>query len=193
MKSGTHEKLLKIVAMIDTTGNASLTRLTVLKKWFEIPGRLSDFALWLARRSIICTAETCTDANALFDEALVLLGPPGDPVHIANQLNTLAAKDMHSRLKNFQNVFEHHHWGAVRMISNWNLMLVEHALEIYLWYPNSPTHGYKLAADYCQYFDCRFGNGLNGPSREKLKELVQFVLDIESSENKGKLDFRSRR
>lgn len=183
MKTGTHEKLLKIIAMIDTTGNASLTRLTVLKKWFETPGRLPVFALWLARRAILLNAETCGDADALFDEALGLLGPPGDPVHIANHLNTMATKDLHSRLKNFQNVFERQHWGAVRMISNWNLMLVEQALEIYLWYPSSPTHGYKLAADYCQHFDCRFGNGLNGPSREKLKELVQFVLKVESSEN----------
>lgn len=183
MKTGTHNKLLKIIATIDTTGNASLARLTVLKKWFEIPGRLPAFALWLARCAILHNSKTGDDAGVLFDEALILLGEANDPVHIANRINNTAAKNLHSRLKNFQNVFKRQHWGPVRVITNWNLMLVEHALAIYLWYPNSPTHGYKLAADYCQHYDPKFGNGLNGPSREKLKELAQFVLKVESSEH----------
>lgn len=183
MKSGTHEKLLKIIATIDATGNASLTRLTVLKKWFEIPGRLPAFALWLMRRAVLCNPRTGGDAGALFDEALELLGTDGDTPHIAKRLNIKAAEGLYGRLKNFQNVFKRQQWGQVRVISNWNLMLVEHALEIYLWYPDSPAHGYKLASDYCQHFDCRFGNGLNGPSREKLKDLAEFVLRLESSEN----------
>ena len=48
MRTTCPEKILKIIADIDTQGNASLTRLTVLKKWFEHPGRLSVFALWVA-------------------------------------------------------------------------------------------------------------------------------------------------
>ncbi len=181
-KNSTHEKLLKIITLIDTTGNASLTRLTILKKWFEIRGRLPAFALWLARRTILSNSETDGEVGALFDEALALFGQPGDTAHIANRLNIKATKDMHDRLRKFQNEFKRQHWGPVRVITNWNLMLLEKALEIYLWYPNSPTHGYKLATDYCQHYDCRFGNGLNGPSREKLKELVGFVLKVESSE-----------
>lgn len=39
------EKLLKIVEEIDERGNASLTRLTVLKKWFERAERLSPLNL----------------------------------------------------------------------------------------------------------------------------------------------------
>lgn len=192
MKTGTYEKLLKIIATIDATGNASLTRLTVLKKWFEIPGRLPAFALWLARRAVLCNPKTGGEAGALFDDALGLLGAVGNSQHIANRLNIKAAEGLHGRLKNFQNVFKRQQWGPVRVISNWNLMLVEHALEIYLWYPNSTSHGYKLASDYCQHFDYHFGNGLNGPSREKLKDLAEYVLSVESLENEGKPDTRLR-
>jgi hypothetical protein len=39
------EKLLKISAEIAVRGNANLTRLTILKKWFGHPGRLSPFAI----------------------------------------------------------------------------------------------------------------------------------------------------
>lgn len=62
-------------------------------------------------------------------------------------------------------------------------MLVEHALAIHLWHTNSPADGYKLAADYCQNYDPRYGNGLNGPSRTKIEEIVRFMFTIEAVED----------
>ena len=52
MRTNIPEKLLKIVEEIDENGNASLTRLTVLKKWLERPERLSAFAIWVAARAV---------------------------------------------------------------------------------------------------------------------------------------------
>jgi hypothetical protein len=46
------QKLLKIADDIASKGDAALTRLTVLKKWFDQPGRLPAFALWMAYRAI---------------------------------------------------------------------------------------------------------------------------------------------
>jgi hypothetical protein len=43
-----------------------------------------------------------------------------------------------------------------------------------------PTQGYKLAADWTQNYDSRYGNGLNGPSRAKLEELVRFMFNVEA-------------
>ncbi len=54
-------------------------------------------------------------------------------------------------------------------------MLVEQVLAIYLWHSDSPAHGYRLAADYCQHYDSRYGSGLNGPSRTKIEEMARFV------------------
>ncbi len=48
MRTNIPEKLLKIVEEIDERGDANLTRLAVLKKWFERPERLSAFAIWVA-------------------------------------------------------------------------------------------------------------------------------------------------
>jgi hypothetical protein len=48
-------------------------------------------------------------------------------------------------------------------------MLMEQGLSIYLWHLDSSARGYKLAADYCQHYDPRYGNGLNGPSRTETK------------------------
>ncbi len=58
MRTNGPEKLLQIVEEIDAQGHANLTRLTILKKWFEHPGRLPAFGLWVARRSAARKGQT---------------------------------------------------------------------------------------------------------------------------------------
>ena len=164
MRTNIPEKLLKIVEEIDETGSASLTRLTVLKKWLERPERLSAFAIWVAARAVSRKGLAGLDK-------------------IRPELDRPAAQAMHDRLRDFQNEFQNQQWGPVRIVHNWNLMLVEHGLAIYLWHLDFPTHGYKLAADYCQHYDPRYGNGLNGPSRTKIEEIVRFMFTIEALED----------
>ncbi|HYL11635.1 MAG TPA: hypothetical protein VEV41_01275 [Terriglobales bacterium] len=56
---------------------------------------------------------------------------------------------------------------------NWNLMLAEHGVIIYLWHLDSPDLSYKLAGDYCQHYDSRYGKGLSDPSRTKIEEIIR--------------------
>ena len=86
------------------------------------------------------------------------------------------------RLRDFQNEFDQQRWGPVRLIHNWNLMLIEQALEIWLRYSDRPEVGYKLAADYCQNYEPRYGNGLNGPSTTKIEEIARFMFTVEALE-----------
>ncbi len=74
MRTANPEKILKIIEDIETQGNASMTRLTVLKKWFEASGRLAAFGLWLARRAAGRKGKTKGAASALLDETRALLG-----------------------------------------------------------------------------------------------------------------------
>ena len=97
------------------------------------------------------------------------------PAQAQNQL-------LHDRLTAFQNEYRNVAWGAARVIHNWNLMLIEHALAIYLDREPSPAAGYKLAADYCQNYDPRYGNGLNGPSSTKILEIVRWMFTLEAIE-----------
>ena len=73
MRTNVPEKLLAIVDDIDAKGDASLTRLTILKKWFERPGRLVPFALWVADRASSRKGKTKGEAAELFREARGLL------------------------------------------------------------------------------------------------------------------------
>lgn len=177
MRTNVPEKLLAIVAEIDAQGYANLARLTVLKKWFEHPGRLPAFGLWVARRSAARKGRTKAEAGALLDEARALLrtAPP-------QSIDQRAAKSLHDRARNFQNEFDHQQWGPVRIIHCWPLLLVEQGLAIYLGQADSPSNGYKLAADFSPHFDSRHGHSLCGPSRTKIMEIVRFMFTVEAQE-----------
>lgn len=160
MRTAVPEKLLKIVEDIDTVGSVGVTRLTVLKKWFERPGRLPAFGRWVARRSAGRQGKTKGPAGALLDEARALLGPDAPPA-----LNRRAATSLHDRARGFWNEYEHHQWVSVRIVNCWPLLLVEKGLAICLGEADTPSDGYKLVADYCTNYDPRYGSNLNGPSR----------------------------
>ena len=179
MRTNIPEKLLKIVDEIDADGSANLTKLAVLKKWFERSERLSAFAIWVAARAVSRKGKTTGAAAELFRAARTLMKGLDK---IRPELDRQAAQALHDRLRDFQNEFQNQQWGPVRIVHNWNLMLVEHGLAICLWHLDSPTHGYKLVADYCQHYDPRYGNGLNGPSRTKILEIVRFMFTIEALE-----------
>ena len=180
MRTDIPEKLLRICDEIAAQGNANLTRLTVLKKWFERPARLSAFALWIAARANSCKGTSAGTAGELFKEGRALLGKLD---RYAPRVDRQAARRLHDRLRDFQNEYKRHQWGPVRIIRNWNLMLVEQGLAIYLWHSHSPAQGYKLAADYCQHYSPPFGNGLNGPSRAKIEAMVWFMFTLEAWED----------
>ncbi len=180
MRTSVPEKLLKLIDEIDEQGQASPTRLTVLKKWFERPKRLSAFAIWVAARAVSRKGKTSGTAATLFLEARTLLSGLEE---ITPRLNRQAAQRLHDRLRDFQNEYKSQHWGPVRIVHNWNLLLVEQALSVYLWHGQSPSHGCKLVADYCRHYDPRYGESLNGPSRTKIAEIVRFMFTVEALED----------
>jgi hypothetical protein len=93
------------------------------------------------------------------------------------------AQSLHKRLAAFQNEYRNSRWAAVRIVHNWNLLLIECALALYLARDPTPAAGYKLAADYCQNYDPQYGNSLNGPSSAKILEIVRWMFTLEAIED----------
>jgi hypothetical protein len=183
MRTAVPEKILKIIDDIETRGNAPLTRLTVLKKWFEQPGRLSAFGLWIARRASGRKGKTKGEAGTLLDETRTLLGTASTRESLFQQIDRKAAMSLHDRARAFHSEFQNQQWGPVRVIHCWPLLLVEEGLALHAGICRNPGDGYKLAADWAQNYDSRYGNGLNGPSRGKLHELVRFMFSVEALED----------
>jgi hypothetical protein len=179
MRTTIPEKLLTISAGIKENGSANLTRLTVLKKWFERPHRLSSFAIFVAKRASGKKGKTTGEAARLFRNARVLF--KGVNVFSPEVSKTQADK-MHECLQAFQNEHKRLRLGTARIIKNHNLFLIEEGLRIYLWHTNFPQEGYRLAIKYCENYDSSYGNSLNGPSYTKIREIVQFMFTLEAME-----------
>jgi hypothetical protein len=178
MPTSTADKLTAVVTQIAAQGNVEVLRLTVLKKWFERPGRLPAFALWVASRAAGQGRDAEESVSVLCGEARALLehrGPRG-------RLDRDAAERLYQRVRSFQSTYQRGKWGPVRIVKDANLLLIEEALALYLWHVNSPSVGYKLAVAYAAHYDPRYGTGLNGPSRDRLQELVDFIRHREALE-----------
>ena len=76
-----------------------LTRLTVLKKWFERPERLRAFAIWVATRAVSDKGKVPALAAELFMEARKLLRGLD---HSGAKLNRHADRKLLDRLRDFQ-------------------------------------------------------------------------------------------
>lgn len=175
-------KLQKIIEEIDQRGQAGMTRLTVLKKWFERPERLRAFGIWIASRAVELGSETPGNGHVgeLFDAARMLLA---NVDILSPALDHESTRTLEHRMWQFQHDYRSIPFGSCRIIENWNIYLVEEGLRIYLGNHVSPSDGYKLAADYCQHYDSKYGTSLNGPSRAKVEEIHHFVVNVELSED----------
>ena len=172
------DKLREIVAAIEHRGSVNLTRLTVIKKWFEVPSRLSSFAIFIANHASRRRTKTTKRAGELIREARALLA---DVDAFAPNIPRKAATRLHGSLHVFQNEHRNIPWGVVRIIRDHNLFLIECGLHIYLGH-STPTEGYRLAANYCENYDPRYGTGLHGPSRRRIEEIIDFIDHVEARE-----------
>ena len=169
------DKLREVAAEIEQRGSANLTRLTVLKQWFEVPSHLSSFAIFIADQA--SRRKTTEEAGELIRNARALLA---DVDVFAPKIARAAATSLYASLRAFQNEQRNVPWGAVRIIRDHNLFLIECGLGIYLRHGNAPTEGYRLAASDCENYDPRFGSNLNGPSRRRLGEIIDFIRHFEA-------------
>jgi len=174
------DQLAAIIAEIDRTGHADVLRLTVLKKWFRQPGRLAAFGLWVARRAAARGEGATGAAGDLLALARALLGDPGSP---ESRPERDATEALYRRSRALEDQLERQAWGPVRVIRNWDLLLVEQGLALYLGHCDSPTDGYRLAVDDCAHYDSRYGTDLNGPSRGRLEALLAYVTAVDAAQS----------
>ena len=186
MRTNISDKLREVAAAIDRCGSAVLIRLTVLKEWFAVSSHLSSFAIFIAdQASRRKTKKTTKEVAELFLEARTLLA---DVDVFAPRIPRVAATKLHACLRAFQNEHSKSKWGSLRIIRDLNLFLVECGLHIYLGHGAAPADGYRLAADYCEHYDPRYGNCLNGPSSSRIREIIRFIDAVEAHEEQVSKD-----
>ena len=179
MRTEIPEKVVSILQDVDRFGSQEPSRLTVLKKWFQVPSRLKSFGIFVAKRASSRSGKVKSDEKGLFLLSRELL----NGVDVAKPLvDKRKARGLCRKLHDFQKDRRNTRWAVVRIIKNWNLFLVEQGLQIYLDRANDVANGYKLASDYCRHYDPRYGSTLNSGSKHKLKEIIGFMFAVEARE-----------
>jgi len=179
MRTNIPKKIVSILHDIDQFGSQEPTRLTVLKKWFQVPSRLKSFAIFVAKRASSRSGKVKSDAKELFRLSRELLN--GVDV-VKPSVDKRKARGLCRKLHDFQKDQKSTRWAVIRIIKNWNLFLVEQGLQIYLDSATDVAAAYKLGSDYCRHYDPRYGSNLNSGSKHKLKEVISFMFAVEARE-----------
>jgi len=180
MRTAIPEKLLTIAAEIKERGSANLTRLTVLKKWFEHSHRLSSFAIFIAKRAIGKKEKTTGEAAKLFPRC------PGSLERRRCFLPRGVQKTSRKAARKPPGLSK---WAQETSLGNGPYhqksqpVFDRGGLRIYLWHSKFPQEGYRLTAKYCEHYDPSQGNSLNGPSYTKIREIVRFMFTTEAIED----------
>lgn len=182
------DKLVKLAGDITEGGGANLTRLTVLKRWFDGPrglDRMRAFGAWMARRAITKGLKSANaDVAPLFRDARTMLRGRDRfrPTFSAAEQEQL--RTVHGRLRNFQNTYRQVPWTTVREIENWDLFLAEEGLALLFRYSH-PADAYDLAAAYCRNYDPSMFHALNAPSVPRILAIARFMGRMEAAETRN--------
>jgi hypothetical protein len=160
----------------------SITRLTILKSLCAQPEVANRFVTYLARkvleraeqgkgRTKRRTGTTELTHREMMSEALAGLDvwqqTPAD-----NLRQTLS--DLQQRMRAEQNEYKNIPWGAVRVVTDWDLVLFEEALSCLLHPREADSWAYRMARDYAERYDPSHGTGLIPASAPLLQDIANF-------------------
>ena len=77
-------------------------------------------------------------------------------------------------VRKLQDRYEHQAWGPVRIIDSTEVMLIEYALSCLLQPTVSADWGYRLARQYAERYDSRYGTGLIPESAPMVEDIADF-------------------
>jgi len=159
----------------------NITRLTTLKSLCEDATAAARFALHLAQltyrkmREKPCPAHLDPEKweyyKQVVDEAIrQMVRYVGKPTEEAADLVRAWLSDVRA----IQDRYDQQAWGPVRMIQSTEVLLIEYALSSLLQPTASADWGYRLARQYAERYDSRYGTGLIPESAPMVEDIADF-------------------
>jgi hypothetical protein len=159
----------------------NITRLTTLKSLCEDATAAARFALHLAQltyrrmREKPCPShldpEKCEYYMQVVDEAIRQMARYLEkPTEEAADLVRAWLSDV----RKLQERYEHQAWGPVRIIDSTEVLLIEYALSCLLQPTASADWGYRLARQYAERYNSRYGTGLIPESAPLVEDIANF-------------------
>jgi DNA-binding MarR family transcriptional regulator len=126
------------------------------------------------RRSDRLSPEKARTHRRLMRDAVALLGKWLD-APTASRRRDLG--ELYGQMKEEQNEYKNIRWGAVRIVPDADLLLVEYTVGCVLYPDGSGAGAYQTARYYAERYDTRFPSGLVPKSAPLVQDIVDFWVD----------------
>ena len=158
----------------------SITRLTVIKYLCKDSLAMCGYALEIAKKTKtrIEYKENEKDIKKTVNLSLKIMNSIMKQSKEQNSLEINADDEKQiqrllSAFCSYQNDRKRVHWSDVRLIKNWQILIIEDALNCFE-YSEEPRKGYELTRIYTEKYDPSFGTGLIPKSKELLLDVTRY-------------------
>jgi hypothetical protein len=156
----------------------NITRLTMLKSLCSDQDAAAQFALYIAKKTeqaMKCPGRSGSKKQQRYQQ-LVSRAVRRMTAYLKAPTEE-ADTDLHellSEVRSVQDRYEHQRWGPVRIIESMELLVVETALQCVLHPWASSDLGYRLARQYAERYNSRYGTGLIPESAPTVEDITEF-------------------
>ena len=174
-------RLAKLAAELREGGHFNITRLTSLKSLCEDADATMHFAVHVAKqtyqnmqernRPSYLDAEKWDAYKALVAKALEHMEAYVEELTHETQR---ALWTVQSEVRGVQNTYKKNQWGPVRIIQSGDVLLIEYALSCLLQPNASSDWGYRIARQYAEHYNSRYGTGLIPESAPMVEDIADF-------------------
>jgi hypothetical protein len=174
-------RLAQVAAELREGGSFNITRLTTLKSLCEDADATSQFAVHIAKQTYQkmqereCPShldpETWDTYKELVAKALEYMDAY---VEEPSEQARRALWSVQSEVRGVQNTYRNQAWGPVRIIQSSEVLLIEYALSCLLQPHASADWGYRIAREYAERYNSRYGTGLIPESAPMVEEIADF-------------------
>lgn len=174
-------RLVNVATELHQGKSFNITRLTMLKSLCEDPKDAAQFALHIAKLTYrkmqekACPSHLAPEkweyGKQVADEAIRQME---GFLEESNEENRDLLRAWLLDVRAFQDRYKKQAWGPVRIIESREVLIVEQALYCLLQPSASADWGYRIARDYAEHYDPRYGTGLIPASAPMVEDIADF-------------------
>jgi hypothetical protein len=174
-------RLAQMAAALRQGDHFEVTRLTTLKSLCEDAQAAAQFALYLAKlthsrmQEKDCPSHLDSEQWDAYKELVATALAHMDAyVKEPSEQASRALWSVQSDVRGVQNTYKQHQWGPVRIIHSTEVLLIEYALSCLLQPTASANWGYRIACEYAERYNARYGTGLIPASAPMVEDIADF-------------------
>jgi hypothetical protein len=174
-------RLAQLAVELREGDSFNITRLTTLKSLCEDADATRQFAVYIAKQTYQkmqerdCPSHIEPETWDAYKEMVAkALEHMETYVEKPSEQAERALWSIQSEVRGVQNTYKNQQWGPVRIIQSSEVLLIEYALSCLLQPTASADWGYRIAREYSERYNPRYGTGLIPESAPMVEDIADF-------------------